>query len=278
MSTMQTDEFVSAAQNPALLASLAESAVQDDKPERRPEPPAELPPDTSVELPAGFLDMLTGDLLTSAEVRELNGADEEALAKVGSTNIAKLVDVILERGVVEIGGRPAKPLLDMLLSGDRDALFIGVRCATYGQDLELTAKCPTCDKTQEVVVDLNDDVPVRRLNDPKVRYFEVETRKGKAVISLPTGRTQRELLQAENKTAAELNTMVLVSCVQELNGQPVHGAAAVREGMGARDRETLLEAIGSRVPGPRLGEVSKPCQSCGESIALPLTLADLFRR
>jgi hypothetical protein len=43
------------------------------------------------------------------------------------------------------------------------------------------------------------------------------------------------------------------------------------------DRTKIVDEIIKRNPGPRLGEVKKACQACGEDILLPLSLLDLFR-
>ena len=43
------------------------------------------------------------------------------------------------------------------------------------------------------------------------------------------------------------------------------------------DREKLIAEIVEKNPGPRLGEVKKACQACGEDMETPLSLAALFR-
>ena len=52
------------------------------------------PSDSSVKLPGGFIKGT--DLVTTAEVKELNGADEEAIARAGSTG--KALQVLLQKG------------------------------------------------------------------------------------------------------------------------------------------------------------------------------------
>ena len=54
------------------------------------------------------------------------------------------------------------------------------------------------------------------------------------------------------------------------------GASTVLN-LGMQDRSKIVEEIINRNPGPRLGEVKKTCKACGEDIALPLSLVDLFR-
>ncbi len=81
------------------------------------------PPDGLVHLPGGL--WWDGELLDSAEVRELNGADEVVLAKAAknaTSFVASMIKVLLTRAVVSVGHHepPSKEILDALLVGDRD--------------------------------------------------------------------------------------------------------------------------------------------------------------
>lgn len=234
------------------------------------------PSNSEVALPGGFIDR-EGALVKYAEVRELNGMDEEAIAKAGSSSRALLV--MLQRGLVSIGTQEAsKQDLDNLLSGDRDALLIGIRKVTFGNTADFSLTCPYCKTDLDVVVDLEADVPVKELEDPiNGRTFEYEsTKHGVIKCSLPTGGTQRKLMENTDKTLAELNTILLSGCVISVNGQPSMGASTVLK-LGMADREALISEIIKRNPGPRLGEVSTHCEACGEEIPMPLALTDLFR-
>lgn len=289
MSTMTNsdEQTFSSNSNPAVAAAMAAEAfggvagqpagTQQPQTQRAPEPKAAPPPDTHVELPAGYYDVMSGEVLDTAEVRELTGADEEALARVASS-MAKVLETILQRGTVSVGGRPAGELLDGLLSGDRDALVVAIRTATYGPDLEYErVTCPACAEVQPVVIDLRTDVPSRPLKDG-LRTLQVPTKRGMALVNLPTGSTQRQIMSMpDTTTVAESNTALLAATVTQIGETAVYDARQVREGLGVRDRRALLKAIAESVPGPQLGEVSKPCRSCGEQMPLPLSLADLFR-
>jgi len=99
---------------------------------------------------------------------------------------------------------------------------------------------------------------------------------GTVVVGLPTGVTQRRLLENNDKNSAELNTILLAGCVASINGSPSIGASTVLK-LSWKDREAIVQEILERNPGPRLGEVKKACEACGEDIPMPLTLAALFR-
>lgn len=227
-----------------------------------------------VSLPGGFIE--NNSLVTTVEVRELNGVDEEAIAKASTTG--KALNVLLQRGLVKVGNREAtKEDLDQMLSGDRDAALIGIRKVTFGETVEFKVTCQGCLTEQIVSVNLTDDIPVHKLENPvNDRTWSVETKKGYVTVTLPTGSTQRKLLENADKTSAEINTLLLTDCVLSVNGEPSVGAYTVLS-LGIGDRSKLVEEILARNPGPRLGEVSKTCKACGEAIAIPLSLVDLFR-
>jgi hypothetical protein len=234
------------------------------------------PQDSSVSLPGGFISG-DGSLVKYAEVRELNGVDEEAIAKAGS--VGKALMVMLQRGLVSLGTTPAtKDDLDKLLSGDRDAILIGIRRITFGDEIELGFECSACKAELSIDIDLRTDVPSVSLDDPiEGRTFTYVSKKnGEIKVSLPTGFTQRKLLENSDKNRSELNTILLSGCVDSIGGVPSTGAASVLK-LGMKDREDLITEIINRSPGPRLGEVKTTCEACGEDIPLPLSLADLFR-
>lgn len=233
------------------------------------------PSDTEVVLPGGFISR-TGEVIRKAEVKELNGLDEEAIAKSGSA--AKAFNVLLQRGLVKLGSEEVtKDHIDGLLSGDRDAILIGIRRATFGEVIPLNIQCPSCNSNQSLEIDLNADVPVKTLEDPiNDRTFKVETRKGMVSVALPTGVVQKKLVDNQDKTVAEINTILLAGCILAIEDTPSSGASTALS-LGMADRTKVLDEIISRNPGPRLGEVKKTCQACGEDINLPLSLTDLFR-
>ena len=234
-------------------------------------------PETTVTLTAGFLDPLEGTLSTTAEVRELTGADEEAIAKLSDPGKALLA--ILERATVSVGNQPAsKQILGSLLAGDREALLLAIRKATFGSEVEVNTVCDKCPELQSFKIDLNKDVEVKTLEDPiKDRRFTVELKAGLAKVNLPTGDVQTQIINATDKNSAELDTMLLAACVTEIGDQPVISPNRIRS-LGITDRRLLLEEIASRNPGPQLSEIKKACKTCGQEVYLPLTLAELFRQ
>jgi hypothetical protein len=236
----------------------------------------EAPPSPLVELPGGFV-TLDGELITTVEVKELTGEDEEIVAK--SSSGAKALHTLLVRGTVSIGDmEPEKEDFDKLLAGDRDSILIGIRCATFGAEVAYRATCSACNTQQEFDIDLNEDLEYKKLEDPvNDRTWNVTLKNGDiASVSLPTGKTQRKLMDApDSMTGAELSTMLLTGCINSVNGSPARPNTALK--LGLKDREKIMSEISERNPGPRLAEVSKACEACGEKISTPLSLGALFR-
>ena len=113
---------IKAADNPALANKLIEEAVAE-KPMLK-EVEITPPSDTIVTLPGGYITS-TGEVITEAEVRELNGKDEEAISK--AINLGRALITILQRGTVKIGTETAtETMLDQMLIGDRDQLLLGI--------------------------------------------------------------------------------------------------------------------------------------------------------
>lgn len=264
---------VNAVDSPDLINEMVAKALAEDDTEIPSIVATELP-DTFVTLSGGFVND-KGEVVRECEVRELNGEDEEYISKTQGTG--KFLSAILQRGVVRLGdNKPNGQMLDMLLSGDRDDLLLGIRRATFGPTVDVSVTCPSCNESQDLTIDLVEDVPVRVMENPGDRNFEVNCKIGPVEVTLPTGATQRKILDAVDKTNSELNTALLESCVTEINGLPVMGAGQVRK-LSIRDREKIVEEIAKRVTGPRLGEITKKCQHCEEEMSLPFAMAALFR-
>jgi len=272
--------IINAAENPQLANQLLEDVnklVSQEVAGSIPEVVIPSLPDTTVTLAAGLIDPFAGTVSTTAEVRELNGADEEAIAKLSDPGKALLA--ILERATVSIGEEPAtKQLLGSLLAGDREALLLAIRKATFGSEVEVSTVCDKCPELQTFKIDLDKDVEVKKLDDPiRDRRFTVELKAGPAKVNLPTGDVQTQIINATDKNSAELDTMLLAACVTEIGDQPVLNANGIRT-LGITDRRLLLDEIAKRNPGPQLSEIKKACGTCGQEVYLPLTLAELFRQ
>jgi hypothetical protein len=268
------------ASNAAIAAILNDNGGQVAKPE------ITLPAGGNFSLPGGYV--LGGDYASvryDADVRELTGADEEAMTKARSGGLGKYIATLLSAGTVSVGGEQASTtLLSNLLLGDRDMLLMEIRRATYGDEIVWDRySCPFCGEEFRLSVTL-DEIPIRRLEDPAARIFEVALRKNrKAFVRLPVGSDQEALLAvADRLSDSEQNTLllsrVLISVV-EADGteNAVSGNPEFARSLGIADRQTILDTIEKKQPGPQYNDVKFLHDSCGKEVPLFISAGDLFQ-
>lgn len=264
---------ISAGANPGLANDLVKKATAEQKQAVQ---PAEITPpsDTLVHLPGGFINE-AGEVIKTAEVRELTGRDEEAIAKTNT--IGKALSLIVNRATVSIDGkRVTDELLDGLLAGDRDALLLGIYKATFGDKARIESYCGTCMAEKTVEVDLNTDIKTKALADPIAgRTFTVHG-KHEFVVTLPNGAVQKEIINSIDKTAAELATLLLEKTVQEIDGNPVFSKAQI-QGLGISDRRLIGEELSNRAIGPQLENITVQCPDCEGEVEVPINFGTLFR-
>jgi len=237
------------------------------------------PPSNVVDRPGGYLDPDEG-LCRDAHIREINGADEEALARElrsPAINIPRVVDIILRRTVEAIG--PVEPvpagMLTNLLTGDRAYLMLAVRMLTFGNDWEVPDfPCRFCLETFGTIVELN-SIPVKKLENPMVHEIDVPLRHDHlATVGLMTGGVQLEMMNGD-RTIAEQHTIVIDRCIKKIDGHPVVPPLAQK--MGMADRHKIIDAMAAGQPGPLMEEVGVQCSKCGREGNYTVSLVDLFR-
>jgi hypothetical protein len=270
-----TDGMISSSTNPAMANDLLNKALNETAPTEAPRTEVVVPSDGSVALPGGHV-TFDGEVITKAEVRELTGKDEEAIARVGGGGRA--LNTILTRGVVKIGDEPAtEKLLDTLLAGDRDALLLGVYRATWGDEATIGGWCDGCKEVKDVSVSLSSDITFKTLADPlEQRDFTVEGKKHVYEVTLPTGVTQRELRENPDRNFAENITNLLEGTVTRIDGKNVFAKSQVRD-LGIADRNLIVEEISKRAPGPKFEDIVVTCPDCESEVKAPISLGSLFR-
>lgn len=269
------ENTLKAADNPTLATELVSQALSEVAQDEAEEIELKLPSDTTVDLPGGYI-TLEGEVIRTAEVRELNGKDEELISKASS--VGKMLNTIVSRGTVSIGGHPANDaMLDRMFAGDRDAILLGIYKATFGNPAELQAWCNGCDSFKTIALDLDKDISSRVLASPmEEREFTVEGREREYTIILPTGSTQKELNVSTDKTLSELTSILLQSCVIAIDGTPVYNKNMVGN-IGLQDRRKIAEEIAKRVPGPKFEDITVTCPDCDNEVVVPINVGDLFR-
>jgi len=280
----KTEEKGISSRTDPVAAAAAAQRLMDAGKEQFPKEPPDTEPD-EVDLPGGLIQ--DGEVIRTATVRELTGEDEEKLYRsLGSKNRFQFMNTLLECGTERIGGESATTdLLSKLLIGDREQIILGIRRVTYGNEVTVVNYvCPECEvTTAEITFDISEDVPVRKLGNPREDIeFEVKLRRGAmARVRLPNGADQRVLLEHADATLAERNTFMLqqvMSSITEPNGviHSLAGEPSLALKMGIADRRTILNEIAERAPGPRYNEITFVHEDCGKEVTLGVDLGDLF--
>jgi len=256
-------------ENIAAQADALSSALEEAVPEMAPAP------DTVVKLMRGVYNKELDTWETSAVVRELNGYDEEALSSHDnkSTVYAEYMSFLLRRAVVSVGSVIIKDnpqVIDELIIGDRDALFLGVIKATYGNTREYQVVCDSCNETNDVFVGV-DEFPVREAKHDLKEPLKVALKNGSEVsLRLPNG-LDSKIVATKGKTTPEQNTIMLSRCVIG-----VDNAADWARNLNMADRTEIINALLDAQPGPQIGEVKAPCAHCSEQMIIMLNWASLL--
>jgi hypothetical protein len=228
-------------------------------------------------------------LITTAVVRELTGADEEALAKAdASGEPERMLDALLTAGVVALGShRPnSQDILDLPVA-DRDALLIGIRRATYGPEVRFEKlRCQQCGEDFELRYDLGDVPSGQPMAKDSLWELRVSLRRGGAVgLRLPTGSDQMAVLEqirTRQLNRAEQDTLIMGRCLlRMINAQGEESAVSdgvqIARSLSMADRSAIVREMDKNRPGPRLEEASVTCPACERSTEVPLNIQTLFR-
>lgn len=221
-----------------------------------------------------------------AEVRELNGADEEAMARLkeGSPSYyTDLVDLVLKRAVESVGDTPvtivnSALVLGDLLVADRELLFKEIILATFGSEREYeNIGCPTCLAANDITVDVEGLIEVKALEGEPVTKVVL---RDKTVVTLhyPLGKDQKFVYDTnEELSPAGYNTRMIARCIDTVDGGPLRETMATSYALelGMADRRKIVTALAGG-PSVKFKEVEVPCTECGEAIPFAFGWADLL--
>lgn len=265
-----TETDFSTETDPELASQASEAVLTGERPVMASAPTGQ------VELPGGWLDR-QGNLHRIGQVTELTGHAEEKLSRIDYTaNYPLFLQTLTKFGLENLNGvEPSDQMLSELLIGDREALILGIRIATYGNEIEMHITCPECGAEEDIAVELDKDVPIDKMEEPSRRQYDVPLRNGRNAVVEPATCGIQDLIWDPKKTGAELKTAALERCVRTIDGMPVTHKDI--QDLGLQDRKTLIDRLGELQPGPDFGGVKIPCESCGQVFHIQLDITDLFR-
>jgi len=251
-------------------ADIINSAIADPAPEMSPSL------DTSVELFRGVYDADSSTWYQTAVVRELTGADEEALSSLQNkkgTTFFEYMSAVLSHSLVSVGPHSPKSqphLVNKLILPDRELLFLATVRVTYGTERQMNVRCPKCGGLNDVVINLDDDIPIVRPDLDFKEPIEVKLTKGKSIrVRMPNGEDTTES-QKDTKTDAEVATRLLARLAIFDDGHEPADRLAWSKSLSIADRRLIAQTLVNLEAGPKMEEVETQCAHC-ESV-LPVAL------
>jgi len=181
-----------------------------------------------------------------------------------------------------------------LLTGDKNAILIAARMSGFGEEYETSITCPTCNKADKYVYDLNTAVVTSGLTLEELEESEIGTDdSGTFTVTLPknpvvvefqllTGAEERAIANAAEQRRKKKEPEQIVTDQLKLIIVSVNGYTDVAlidrfvESMTLSDSRYLRDAYQKVNPNIELKEVFV-CNECGHSdeINFPFT-ADFF--
>lgn len=225
-------------------------------------------------LPGGVFDA-QGRVHRLVRVRELTGADEEALFDRTEPSGARRVSAFLARAIESVEGMTGPidiGFVEALHLGDRDYLLLRLRQLDLGDSVHQVMRCAGC--AAKVDVDLMiSELPVRRLAEPQ-QVCAVSLGGHALQVRLPTGADQHavEALALANPAAA--NTRLFARLVQDADGTGPPTEETVRAWPAAL-RSGLSAWLQSQLPGPDL-YLDLACPHCHADMSCAFDLHGFF--
>lgn len=232
---------------------------------------------TVVTLVAGYKDS-QGVIHSEAEIREMNGVDEEDIQKSDvRSNIGRIVTRLLANCVVRIGSLEKsqfkaaawEKIMQELYLGDRDLLMMEIRKFTYGGELEVPFQCPHCKAQGKHIMEW-DEVEIKPVSgDPASVPFELKKgafnddgeRVNEGTLRMPIGQDQELLDGVARKNLGQANTALITRCVTSLGD--IKLSAPVFKNLSVADREAIVTTISENNFGPDFKQEIE-CPTCGE--------------
>lgn len=246
-------------------------------------------PTDFVDLPSGGQYYPEGHPLCGKDVLEfkhMTAKEEDILTSKTLLKKGVAIDRVIKNVIVDKTIDP-----DTLLVGDRNALIIAIRAASYGNIYETNLSCPACQTKVTYSFDLNslniyhgDDTEALDIVDRQDGTFEVELPATKltAVFKLLTGREEKQYLKniedgSKNKNGENLVSQQLMAMLVSVNGDDrLETRRYVSQNLPSMDSKHLRMAYKFANPNIDLQQ-NFECSSCGheDQLEVPLS-ADFF--
>jgi len=228
------------------------------------------------DLPCGYIDPHTREIITEVQIREITGNEEDMLASQQIPSSQK-ISSLLAGCVTRIGTITDKGLIAGIVQGltvgDRVFLIFSIRRVTLGDELPVRERCPECKVTTLFMVDLAKDLTPKPMEDPSKRVFDITLPSGTpARFRVSTGQDEAalaKLVKRQNHKADSLSQSLLMRL--ELLGDEKPTLKMVKS-LGMRDRNFLRDQF-QKVEGGVDTSLELECPACGNEWEKDLDLS-----
>lgn len=227
-----------------------------------------------LELPGGLINR-AGQVCRNVFLRELTGADEEALFSLqlsGSARVTQFLARVIEK-VEGWDGPITEAIVADMHMGDRDYLLLRLRQRTLGDDVHQVMRCPGCSARVDVDFKIS-ELPVRRLPDRNTPWRLVLDDDTALTLRLPTGADQQVVENLALTNPAEANTRLFARLILSVNNGPAPTEAEVRS-WPLKRRSALSAWLTDHAPGPDLF-LDLVCPECRGDLSYTFDLNAFF--
>lgn len=231
-----------------------------------------------------------GVIHTEFEYREMNGTDEEAIAKPKVKSSGSMITrVLLERCIIRIGTiekSSVKPsewteIIQSLAIGDQDFAMLKIREISLGDEFEVSHKCPTC-KTKINSVFTLDELPLVPYNGVEEVEFELprgyKDKDGKihktGVMRHATGLDREVLDKMVSQNPSMANTLLLARCIKSLGTAPI--TDDLLRNLSMKDRNYLFALIRDISFGYDVSDFEIECPNCERELNISFNQTDFL--
>ena len=231
-----------------------------------------------------------GVIHTEFEYREMNGTDEEAIAKPKVKSSGSMITrVLLERCIIRIGTiekSSVKPsewteIIQSLAIGDQDFAMLKIREISLGDEFEVSHKCPTC-KTKINSVFTLDELPLVPYNGLEEVEFELprgyKDKDGKihktGVMRHATGLDREVLDKMVSQNPSMANTLLLARCIKSLGTAPI--TDDLLRNLSMKDRNYLFALIRDISFGYDVSDFEIECPNCERELNISFNQTDFL--
>lgn len=215
------------------------------------------------------------------QIRELTGEEEALILSAADKPQAYrriLNDIIASCIYEEIPLAKRKEIVASLKQVDRDYLMVQIRILSFGDDYEMTGKCPECGREIDISFSLEKELKVI---EPKIKEekFTIKLDAGIPYLNGPLKTISCDVgkMHLEADEVSVMVSKAIQSAIVEADGVPGSQLSTdIINRMTWSERHKILKEINARVYRLPL-EVDVECDGCGKVSKLPLNMKNFFR-